>query len=56
LVGAPTEERAAELGRRIEAEAPEGTEVHVEPSGGVPHPVFVFIGAHKPGIARDLGL
>jgi hypothetical protein len=56
LIGAPTEERAAELGKRIEAEAPEGTEVHVEPAGGVRHPVFVFLGAHKPGIARDLGL
>jgi hypothetical protein len=56
LVGAPTEERAAELGKRIEAAAPEGSEVHLEPSGGVPHPLFVFIEAHKPGIARDLGL
>jgi hypothetical protein len=56
LIGAPTEERAAELGKRIEAEAPEGAEVHVEPAGGVRHPVFVFLGAHKPGIARDLGL
>jgi hypothetical protein len=56
LVGAATEEQAAELGKRIEEAAPDGTEVHVEPSGGVPHPVFVFIGAHKPGIARDLGL
>jgi hypothetical protein len=56
LVGAPTEERAAVLGKRIEAEGPEGTEVHVEPAGGVRHPVFVFLGAHKPGIARDLGL
>jgi hypothetical protein len=56
LVGAPTEERAAELGKRIESVAPEGTEVHVEPAGGVQHPVFTFIGVHKPGIARDLGL
>jgi hypothetical protein len=56
LVGAPTEERAAELGKRIEAEVPDGSEVHIEPSGGVRHPLFVFIGAHKPGIARDLGL
>ena len=56
LVGAPTEERAAELGKRIEGEVPEGGEVHIEPSGGVRHPLFVFIGAHKPGIARDLGL
>jgi hypothetical protein len=56
LVGAATEEQAAELGKRLESEAPESSEVHVEPSGGVPHPVFVFIEAHKPGIARDLGL
>jgi hypothetical protein len=56
LVGAPTEERASELAQRISDEAPNGTEVHVNPSGGVPHPVFVFLGAHKPGIARDLGL
>jgi hypothetical protein len=56
LVGAATEEQAAELGKRLEGEAPDGSEVHIEPGGGVRHPVFVFIGAHKPGIARDLGL
>jgi hypothetical protein len=56
LVGAPTEERAGELVKRIADEAPSGTDAHVEPSGGVPHPVFVFLGAHKPRIARDLGL
>jgi hypothetical protein len=56
LVGAPTEERAAALAKRIETEASEESAVQVEPSGGVRHPVFVFIGAHKPGIARDLGL
>jgi hypothetical protein len=44
LVGAPTEERAAEIGERIEAEAPEGAEVHIEPTGGIPHPVFVMLG------------
>jgi hypothetical protein len=55
LVGADAEGEAAELAKRLSAEAPEGAEVHVEP-GGVPHPVFVLIGAHKPGIARDLGL
>jgi hypothetical protein len=55
LVGADTEGEAAELAKRMAAEAPEGADVHVEP-GGVPHPVFVLIGAHKPGIARDLGL
>jgi len=55
LVGADTEGDAAELAKRLSSEVPEGTEVRVEPSG-VPHPVFVFMGAHTPGIARDLGL
>jgi methylenetetrahydrofolate reductase (NADPH) len=55
LIGAPTEERAAELAERIRADAPEDAEVHVEPSS-VTHPAFVFLGAHRPGIARDLGL
>lgn len=45
LVGAPTEERAAELGKRIEAEAPEGTKIYVEPTAGIPHPFFVMLGA-----------
>jgi hypothetical protein len=55
LVGAPTEERATELAERIRGEAPEGSQVHVG-TAGAPHPVFVYIEAHKPGIARDLGL
>jgi hypothetical protein len=55
LVGAASEERAAELAERIRGEAPEGSEVHVG-TAGAPHPVFVFVGAHKPDIARDLGL
>jgi hypothetical protein len=55
LIGARSEERAAELAERISAEAPEGSEVHVG-TAGAPHPVFVFLGAHTPGIARDLGL
>jgi hypothetical protein len=46
LVAAPTEERAAEIGERIEREAPEGTEVHIEPTG-VPHPVFVLMGSAR---------
>jgi hypothetical protein len=53
LIGAPTEERAAEIGERIRAESPEGTEVHVEPTRGVPHPVFVLIGAA--GVPRGPG-
>lgn len=56
LIGAPTEEQAAELGKRIESEAPEGSTVFVEPRGGVPHPLLVYFESHKPGIARDLGL
>jgi hypothetical protein len=55
LVGAGSEERAVELAERIRREAPEGSEVHVG-TAGVPHPAFVYIEAHKPGIARDLGL
>jgi hypothetical protein len=56
LIGTPTEREAAELAKRVSSESPQGAEVQVEPAGGVPHPVFVFIGAHKPEIARDLGL
>ena len=56
LVGAQTEEAAAELGKRIESEAPEGSNVFIEPRSGVPHPLFVYVESHKPGIARDLGL
>jgi hypothetical protein len=57
LVPAATEEAAAELGERIRKEAPEGTEIHVEPApGSVPHPAFVVIGGRTPGIGRDLGL
>jgi hypothetical protein len=55
LVGAASEERANELAKRIGAEAPEGSAVQVV-TEGAPHPVFVFLGAHTPGIARDLGL
>jgi hypothetical protein len=55
LVGAASEERATELAERIGAEAPQGSEVHVG-TAGAPHPVFVYLEAHKPGIARDLGL
>ncbi len=54
LVGAASEERANELAERIKAEAPEGSSVQVV-TAGAPHPVFVFLGAHTPGIARDLG-
>lgn len=55
LVGAASEERAGELAERIGSEAPSGSAVHIG-TAGAPHPVFVFLGAHTPGIARDLGL
>ncbi len=55
LVGAASEERATELAERIGSEAPGGSSVHIG-TAGAPHPVFVFLGAHTPGIARDLGL
>jgi hypothetical protein len=55
LVGAASEERATELADRIRAETPEGATVQVV-TAGAPHPVFVFLGAHRPGITRDLGL
>ena len=54
LVGAASEERANELAERIKGEAPEGSTVQIG-TAGAPHPVFVFLGAHTPGIARDLG-
>ena len=53
LVGAASEERANELAKRIESEAPKGSSVQVV-TAGAPHPVFVFLGSHTPGIARDL--
>lgn len=53
LVGTATEERANELAQRIQSEAPQGSVQVV--TAGAPHPVFVFLGAHTPGIARDLG-
>jgi hypothetical protein len=57
LVPAPTEEAAAELEERIRMEASEGAEFHLEPApGSLPHPAFVVIARHIPGIGRDLGV
>jgi hypothetical protein len=57
LIGAATEEQAAELADRVREVAPGRTEIHVEPApGSIPHPAFVVIGGRTPGIARDLGL
>jgi hypothetical protein len=55
LVGAGNEKEASELAQRLADQLPPGAEVQMQP-GGVQHPVFVFAGAHTPGIARDLGL
>ena len=54
-MGAASEERAGELAERIGREAPSESSVHIG-TAGAPHPVFVFLGAHTPRIARDLGL
>lgn len=57
LIPAATEEQAAELADSVRELAPGETEIHVEPApGAIPHPAFVVIGGHTPGIARDLGL
>jgi hypothetical protein len=56
LVGAATENQAAELADRIRTQAPTAAQVQVAHAPGGPHPVFLYIEAHKPGIARDLGL
>ncbi|HXF00327.1 MAG TPA: hypothetical protein VN458_08260 [Solirubrobacterales bacterium] len=56
LAGAPTEKQAAELADRIRSLSPADAQVHVEHAPGGPHPVFLYIESHKPGIARDLGL
>jgi hypothetical protein len=45
FVGVPTEEAAVDLGKRLESEAPEGSEVHVQPTDGIPHPLFVWLGS-----------
>jgi hypothetical protein len=52
FVGAPTEERAAEISKRIEAEAP-GAEVHPQLTEGIPHPLFVLLGGV--GVPRGPG-
>ena len=45
FVGAPTEEAGGSLAERLEPEAPEGSKVHVQPTDGIPHPLFVWLGA-----------
>jgi hypothetical protein len=57
LVGAPSEDAAIELGKRLEGEVPEGSHVGVRGNpDDMPLPSFVNLAAFKPGFLRDLGL
>jgi hypothetical protein len=57
LVGATTEDSAIELGKRLEGEAPKGSQVAVRGNPeDMPLPAFVNLAALKPGFLRDLGL
>jgi hypothetical protein len=57
LVGAPSEDEAVELGKRLESELPEGSHVGVRGNpDDMPLPAFVNLAAFKPGFLRDLGL
>jgi hypothetical protein len=57
LVGAPSEDAAVELGKRLEGEVPEGSHVGVRGNpDDMPLPSFVNLAALKPGFLRDLGL
>jgi hypothetical protein len=57
LVGAPTEDDAIELGKRLESEVPEGSHVGIRGNpDDMPLPTFVNLAALKPGFLRDLGL
>ncbi len=57
LIGADTEEGAIELGKRLEAEVPEGSHIGIRGNPeDMPPPTFVHLGSLKPGFLRDLGL
>ena len=57
LVGAPSEDKAVEIGERLEGEAPEGARIGVRGNpDDMPLPTFVNLSALKPGFLRDLGL
>jgi hypothetical protein len=57
LVGADTEEDAIELGKRLEGESPEGSQIGVRANPKeIDHPTFIMLGSLKPGVMRDLGL
>jgi len=57
FIGTPTEEEAIGLGKELEPDVPEGSTVTVRGNpDDVPLPGFVWLGSHKPGAMRDLGL
>ena len=57
LVGAPSEDKAVELGERLEGEVPEGARIGIRGNpDDMPLPAFVNLSALKPGFLRDLGL
>jgi hypothetical protein len=57
LVGAPSEDKAIEIGERLEGEAPEGSRIGIRGNpDDMPLPAFVNLSALKPGFLRDLGL
>jgi len=57
LVGAPSEDKAVEIGERLEGETPEGARIGIRGNpDDMPLPAFVNLSALKPGFLRDLGL
>jgi hypothetical protein len=57
LVGAPSEDKAVEIGERLESETPDGARIGIRGNpDDMPLPAFVNLSALKPGFLRDLGL
>ena len=57
LIGAPTEEKAIEIGEDLQGRVPEDAHVGVRATPeGLTSPAFVLLQGLKPGVVRDLGL
>ena len=56
LIGSDDEQEVEAIAGRVRALAGPNADVQVRADTGIPAPTFVFFEAHKPGIARDLGL
>jgi len=56
LIGSDDEQEVQAIAERVRAVAGPNADVQVRADAGIPAPTFVFFEAHKPGIARDLGL